>query len=110
MPDHAPLPDTVAELHAMVLAQQASIAKMREDLVARDDEIERLKAQIDKLRRMYFGRKSEQLAKQIDRLEAQLEDLTGGRGAAEAANQRNGTPDAPASKSSSREPLPPHLP
>jgi hypothetical protein len=26
MPDHAPLPDTVAELHAMVLAQQASIA------------------------------------------------------------------------------------
>jgi predicted RNase H-like nuclease (RuvC/YqgF family) len=75
MPDHAPLPDTVAELHAMVLAQQASIAKMREELVARDDEIERLKAQIDKLRRMYFGRKSEQLAKQIDRLEAQLEDL-----------------------------------
>ena len=79
MSDQAPLPDTVAELRAMVLAQQASIAKMVEELAARDDEIERLKAQIDKLRRMHFGRKSEQLAKQIDKLEAQLEDLTGGR-------------------------------
>jgi transposase len=117
MSDHAPLPDTVAELHAMVLAQQtsllehqASIAKMLEELAARDDEIERLKAQIDKLRRMYFGRKSEQLAKQIDKLEAQLEDLTAGRGAAEARNKPDRTPNAPASKSPSREPLPPHLP
>lgn len=65
MPDQAPLPDTVAELRAMVLAQQASllerrasIAKMVEELAARDDQIERLKAQIDKLRRMHFGRKS----------------------------------------------------
>src|SRR5215469_4637797 len=113
MSDQAPLPDTVAELRAMVLAQQASllehqasIAKMVEELAARDDEIERLKAQIDKLRRMHFGRKSEQLAKQIDKLEAQLEDLTAGRGAAEARNQRDRTPNAPAT----REPLPPHLP
>jgi transposase len=113
MSDHAPLPDTVAELHAMVLAHQtsrlehqASIVKMLEELAARDDEIERLKAQIDKLRRMHFGRKSEQLAKQINKLEAQLEDLTAGRGAAET----DGTPDAPASKLPSRAPLPPHLP
>jgi transposase len=107
MSDQAPLPDTVAELQAMLLKQQASIAKMLEELAARDDEIERLKAQIDKLKRMYFGRKSEQLARQIDKLEAQLEDLTAGRGAAEA---RNKPEKAPASKSPSREPLPPHLP
>jgi transposase len=117
MSDQAPLPDNVAELRAMVLAQQASllehqasIAKMVEELAARDEEIERLKAQIDKLRRMHFGRKSEQLARQIDKLEAQLEDLTAGRGAAEARNERDRTPNAPASKSPSREPLPPHLP
>ncbi|OTP67398.1 Mobile element protein [Caballeronia sordidicola] len=116
MSDQAPLPDTVAELRAMVLAQQASlleqqasIAKMVEELAARDDQIERLKAQIDKLRRMHFGRKSEQLAKQIDKLEVQLEDLTAGRGAAEVRNQRDRTQDAPASKSPSRAPLPPHL-
>ncbi len=94
----------------MVLAQQASIVKMLENLASRDDEIERLKAQIDKLKRMLFGRKSEQLARQIDKLEAQLEDLTAGRGAAEARNKADGTPDAAASNSPSREPLPPHLP
>jgi transposase len=110
MSDHAPLPDTVAELHAMVLAQQASIAKMEAELAVRDDEIERLKAQIDKLKRMHFGRKSEQLAKQIDKLEAQLEDLTAARGAAETRSRREKTPDAPASKLPSRAPLPPHLP
>ena len=108
MPDHAPLPDTVAELHAMVLAQQASIAKMLEELAARDDEIERLKAQIDKLKRMHFGRKSEQLAKQIEKLEAQLEDLTAGRGAVDAkiGKNRPATNGTPAT----RAPLPPHLP
>lgn len=93
---------------ASLLEHQASIAKMLEDLTARDDEIERLKAQIDKLRRMYFGRRSEQLAKQIDKLEAQLEDLTAGRGAADATIGKNrpATSGAPAT----REPLPPHLP
>jgi transposase len=108
MSDHAPLPDTVAELRAMVLAQQASIAKMLEDLATRDDEIERLKAQIEKLRRMHFGRKSEQLAKQIDKLEAQLEDLTAGRGAADAKIGKNRP--ATSGALATREPLPPHLP
>ena len=89
MPDHAPLPDTIAELHALVLEQQASIAKMRQEIaerdreiVERDQELERLKAQIDKLRRMHFGRKSEQVDRQIDRLETQLEDLAAGSGVA----------------------------
>ncbi|MFP3588736.1 IS66 family transposase, partial [Paraburkholderia sp. SIMBA_055] len=53
MPKHAPLPTTVAELQALVLEQQTSITNMVREIAARDDEIERLKAQIDKLRRMY---------------------------------------------------------
>jgi transposase len=117
MSDYKPLPDTVAELQALVLAQQASlleqqasIANMVREIAARDDEIERLKAQIDKLRRMYFGSKSEQLARQIDKLEAQLEDLTAGRGALEARSQRDKTSAPPVDKSCAREPLPPHLP
>lgn len=89
MSQHAPLPATVAELQALVLEQQASLANMVREIAARDDEIERLKAQIDKLRRMYFGSKSEKLARQIDKLEAQLEDLTAGHGAAEARGQRD---------------------
>ena len=48
-------------------------------------QIERLKAQIDKLRRMHFGRKSEQLERQIETLETQLEDLAAGRGVADVA-------------------------
>ncbi len=59
---------TIAELHALVLEQQASMAKMRQEIAERDQELERLKAQIDKLRRMHFGRKSEQLDRHIDRL------------------------------------------
>jgi chromosome segregation ATPase len=47
-------------------------------LAERDVEIEQLKAQIDKLRRMQFGRKSEQLQRQIEALETQLEDLAAG--------------------------------
>ncbi|WP_232452432.1 IS66 family transposase zinc-finger binding domain-containing protein, partial [Burkholderia ubonensis] len=117
MSKDAPLPATVAELQALVLAQQASlleqqasIANMVREIAARDDEIERLNAQIDKLRRMYFGSKSEKLARQIDKLEAQLEDLTAGQGAAETRGQRDKTSTAPPGRAPTREPLPPHLP
>ncbi len=37
----APLPASVAELQALVLAQQASIENMVREIAARDDEIER---------------------------------------------------------------------
>lgn len=94
----------------MVLEQQASIASMVREIAARDDEIERLKTQIDKLRRMYFGSQSEKLAQQIDKLEAQLEDLTAGRGTLEARSQRDRTSEAPPERAPTREPLPPHLP
>jgi transposase len=110
MSKDVPLPTTVAELQALVLEQQASIANMVREIAARDDEIERLKAQIDKLRRMYFGSKSEKLARQIDKLEARLEDLTAGQGAAQTRWQRDGTSKAPPGRAPTREPLPPHLP
>jgi transposase len=110
MSQSAPLPTTVAELQALVLEQQASIENMVREIAARDDEIERLKAQIDKLRRMYFGSKSEKLARQIDKLEAQLEDLTAGQGAAETRGHRDKTSTAPPGRSPMREPLPQHLP
>ncbi|MEX3606036.1 MAG: hypothetical protein VB142_06270 [Burkholderia sp.] len=34
MSDHAPLPDTVTELHALVLEQQASIEEQQASFVA----------------------------------------------------------------------------
>ncbi|WP_211704257.1 IS66 family transposase, partial [Paraburkholderia aspalathi] len=117
MPDHAPLPQTVAELHALVLEQQASMAKMRQEIaerdreiVERDQELERLKAQIDKLRRMHFGRKSEQVDRQIDRLETQLEDLAAGSGVADVRRARARASSSGASAASAKQALPPHLP
>jgi transposase len=117
MPDHAPVPQTVAELHALVLEQQASMAKMRQEIaerdreiVERDRELERLKAQIDKLRRMHFGRKSEQVDRQIDRLETQLEDLAAGSGVADVRRARARASSSGASATSAKEALPPHLP
>ncbi|MEX3606272.1 MAG: IS66 family transposase zinc-finger binding domain-containing protein, partial [Burkholderia sp.] len=109
MSDHASLPETVAELHALELEQQASVEeqqasleKMVQELAARDQEIERLKALIDKLKRMHFGRKPEQLDRQIENLKTRLDDLTAGRGAVDVQHAKTGK-DKPAS---SKEPDP----
>jgi transposase len=51
------------ELKALIISQHELIA-------SRDSEIEQLKLLIAKLRRMQFGRKSEKLERQIERLEA----------------------------------------
>jgi transposase len=103
MSDTAPLPDDIDALKAMLAEARALLAE-------RDLVIEQLKAQIDKLRRMQFGRKSEQLDRQITRLETELEDLTAARGVADMrrahsrANASTATGEA-----ASKEALPSHL-
>lgn len=111
MPDANDLPDDIDALKAMLLEAQASLSRMRQDLVERDLEIEQLKAQIEKLKRMQFGRRSEQLDREIARLETRLEDLTGSRGAAEVREApASGESKAPSHQRASREALPDHLP
>lgn len=102
MSNGAELPDDVETLRALLIEARAQLAE-------RDLEIEQLRAHIDKLKRMQFGRKSEQLDREITRLETQLENLTGEHGVADVrrvrqsgANALNGT--AP------NEALPSHLP
>ncbi|WP_346654752.1 IS66 family insertion sequence element accessory protein TnpB [Burkholderia stabilis] len=56
---YVPLPTTVAKLQALVLEQWASIMNMMREITTRDDEIERLKAQIAKLGRIHIGSTSE---------------------------------------------------
>ncbi|WP_445231430.1 IS66 family transposase [Duganella rhizosphaerae] len=80
---------------------------LREQLNTRAVEIEHLKLQIAKLRRMQFGRKSEKLDHQIEQLELQLEDLQADE--AEAAREMPAADQAPRKKSV-RRPLPDHLP
>ena len=117
MPNLDDLPDDVAALKAMLAEARASaiereleIEQLRRDIAASDLEITRLKLLIDKLKRMHFGRKSEQLAREIEKLELRLEDLAAGSGVADVQHtkvrrERSTTSSDPAV----REPLPPHL-
>jgi peptidoglycan hydrolase CwlO-like protein len=59
----ADLPDDVDALKAMLLEARASISQMQQDMAERNLEIEKLKAQIDKYKRMQFGSKSEKLGR-----------------------------------------------
>ncbi|RQU30137.1 IS66 family transposase [Burkholderia cenocepacia] len=103
MSNGAELPDDVEILRALLSEARAQLAE-------RDLEIEQLRAQIDKLKRMQFGRKSEQLDREITRLETQFEDLTGGRGVTDVRRARQSSASTPVGDASPKEALPPHLP
>lgn len=103
MSNGAELPDDVETLRALLVEARAQLAQ-------RDLEIEQLKAQIDKFKRMQFGRKSEQLDREVARLETALDELTGERGVADVRRARQSSASAPAGDASPKEALPPHLP
>ena len=88
--DAAPaLPDDVASLKAMVLAQTAELAEIRAlrqaqeaelaaaraGLIEQRFEIEALKSRLARLQRMTFGRSSEKLRDQVEQLELTLADI-----------------------------------
>jgi transposase len=107
-------PNDIEALKALLLASERRV-QQRDDQVAalnaqlntRAAEIEHLKLQIAKLRRMQFGRKSEKLDHQIEQLELQLEDLQADD--AEAVREMPPADRAPRNKPA-RKPLPEHLP
>ena len=103
----ADLPNDIDALKALLLAQQQVVVGLTEQLNTRAVEIEHLKLQIAKLRRMQFGRKSEKLDHQIEQLGLQLEDLQADE--AEEAREMPAADRAPRKKSV-RRPLPDHLP
>lgn len=102
----AALPNNVAALRAIVLAQHAELSGQR-DLIAR------LRLQLARLRRMQFGRSSERLGREADQLELALEEL-------EADAPTPAAPETPPAEADSagrrerrkpaRRPLPDHLP
>jgi transposase len=99
---HPDLPDDVEALRRLVMEQRAV-------LVARELEIETLKVQLARLRRMTFGRSSEQLGREIAQLELQLEELEE-TAALQPAPAAPPAPDQPAKAKPVRRPLPDHLP
>ena len=85
-----------------------TVSTLEQALSLRSLEIEQLKLQLAKLRRMQFGRKSEKLDRQIEQLETRLEDLLAEEG---EKPDREAASEIPATKQrSSRQPLPAHLP
>jgi transposase len=100
VPRHRDLPEDLDSLKRLVREQQAL-------LLSRDLEIEQLKLQLAKLRRMQFGRSSEQLDAQIAQLDLTLEDLE----ASEAALPISTIAAARLERAKPvRRPLPEHLP
>ena len=82
MPIPASLPDSIEDLKHLVLAMQAEMdtVRLERDLLKSGrltdkQEIERLTLLLAKLQRMLFGQKSEKLARQIEQLELELEEL-----------------------------------
>jgi chromosome segregation ATPase len=116
MPAHPDtLPDDIDALKALLRQRDGELQQLRDTvstleqaLSVRSLEIEQLKLQLAKLRRMQFGRKSEKLDRQIEQLETRLEDLLAEEGESQA---REATSAAPTAKQkSSRQPLPAQLP
>jgi len=110
----AELPDDPDALRAFALACQGELKAAEAAVQIKTLEIEKLKFQIAKLRRMQFGRSSERISRQIEQLELRLEELEAGEAqdaaAAEAANPPPPPPPGPPRTRPKRKPLPENLP
>ena len=107
----AELPTDPAALRAFALACQGELKAAQTAVQLKALEIEKLRFQIAKLRRMQFGRSSERITRQIEQLELQLEELETGE-AEDVARAEASAPAAPIPVRArpKRKPLPEHLP
>jgi transposase len=123
--DGAPaLPDDVAGLKAMVLAQtvelaeiralrqaqEAELAAARAGLIEQRFEIEALKSRLARLQRMTFGRSSEKLRDQVEQLELTLADIDEMLGEITPANDPADAQAEVSARKPTRRPLPEALP
>jgi transposase len=76
------LPDDIESLKRLVIEQRAIIDAARATLLSREVQIEKLKIQLARLKRLQFGRSSEQFSTQIAQLELSLEELEASESAA----------------------------
>lgn len=88
----ADLPNDIAALKRLVLAQAgnieragAELAAAKAGLLTRTLEVEKLKIEIARLRRMSFGASSERMHRELEQLELKLEELETAQAEAEAA-------------------------
>ncbi len=107
----AELPSDPDELRAFALACQSELKVAELSVQVKALEIEKLKYQLAKLRRMQFGRSSERLTRQIEQLELRLEELETTEAADVTATEAAAPdPSIRAKTKPKRKPLPEHLP
>ena len=79
-----PLPENLAEAHALILAQREMLSAARSEVTVGRLEIERLKLMLAKARREQFGQSSERGKLLVEQLELAIEDLEESLAAEEA--------------------------
>src|SRR6266513_2175599 len=104
MPRAGTLPNDIETLKRLLLERTAALEVAQALLLSRQHEIEQLKLQIARLRRMHFGRSAEALDEQIRQLEFKLEELE-----SEQATVPVPPPTATERRKSVRRPLPERL-
>ena len=106
MPRTQPLPTDVESLQKLLIAARDKVDNLSSQLRSRDVLIEQLKLQLARLKRLKFGRSSEQLDAQIAQLELSLEELEAN---AAADPVPEASLEAPSARPA-RKPLPAQLP
>src|SRR6266404_4151158 len=107
MPEAADLPNDVEALKGIVLKHSAALEAAEARLIAQKLELEKLRFEIACLKRMRYGRSSEQLDAKITQMQLTLEDLEASL--AERPPEMVPPPKEPPAKPV-RRPLPAHLP
>jgi transposase len=100
-----------AELAALVTElenKKQELVEQGRELLSSTEYIEHLKLQVEKLRRMVFGNKSEKVVLKVEQLELHLEEMESARAELETAIEAT-APQSEVQKSA-RKPLPEHLP
>ncbi|BAE52124.1 Transposase and inactivated derivative [Paramagnetospirillum magneticum AMB-1] len=104
------LPTDIVALQAIIATQADALAAAQAGLMSKTLEVEKLRIELARLRRMQFGRSSEKISRAADQLELMLEEVESSAAAA-LAPAEDGASDGPAPKRNrARRPLPPHLP
>jgi len=109
------LPDDIAELKRLVVAKDIELTAARNGLVITQLTIEKLKAQIARLKREKFGASSEKIERALEQLELALEEAEAARAEAIAAAPASPAQHEPAAdevkpERKKRRQLPPELP
>src|ERR1700676_4084502 len=107
MPEAADLPNDVEALKGMILERSAKLEVAEAMVISQKLELEKLRFEIAYLKRMKYGRSSEQLDRELVQMQLSIEDLESSL--AEKPLEIRPTPKEPAGKPA-RRPLPVELP